>query len=594
MIEVFKKIWKFSGDEQKQIKKAIVLGFFNAVFHVFQIGAIYVVVQAVVSKDISTKNIWYSLGLMIFSIVGKIITNYFSQLQHIHAGFFMSAKKRIYIGNKMKLVPMGYFNKKSLGNIIGVATTVLGDVENTSSMVLIETLGGFITSLVFAVYILIFDWRIGSIASLGIVLYCIVIAFMEKKSRKIAPKRQVAQAELVENVLETVQGMSIVKSFNLTNIDNKKIDKAIENSKVTNLDMEKLLTPYTMVQQIILRVFSILIITASLYLHLNGKMELTFSLMFIIVSFIIFEQLESAGSGIAVLRLCGSSIEEANQLDNIPVMDEKGKNIKPFSHEIEFENVGFSYEKRKILKNINVKMKDKSMIAVVGPSGSGKTTMCNLIARFWDVNEGSIKIGGYDVKKYTLESLMNQISMVFQNIYLFHDTIENNICFGKPEATREEVIKAAKKACCHEFIEALPNGYDSIIGEKGFSLSGGEKQRISIARAILKNAPIIIFDEATANVDPENEGKLQKAIEELTKNKTIIMIAHRLKTIRNADQIIVLDDGKIVQNGKHEELIKQKGIYANFISNRKQASDWKLEVRQQRVLTRAPGTCERM
>lgn len=578
MIEVFKNIWRFAGDEQKEIKKSIILGFFNAIFHTFQIGAIYIVVQALVSKDISTKNIWYSLGLMIVSIVGKIITDYFSQLERTHAGFFMSAKKRVYIGNKMKSVPMGYFNKKSLGNIIGVATTVLGDVENTSSIVLIQTLGGFITSLVFAIYILIFDWRIGTIVLLGIVLYCTVVALMEKKSREMAPKRQEAQANLVENVLETVQGMSIVKSFNLTKIDNKNIDKAIENSKVTNLAMEKIITPYKIMHQIILRVFSILIITASLYLYLNGKMELTFSLMFIIVSFIIFEQLQAAGSSVAILRVCGSSINEANQLDSIPVMDEKGEDIKPSSHEIEFKNVDFSYEKRKILKNVNLKMKNKSMTAIVGPSGSGKTTMCSLIARFWDIDKGSIKIGGHDIRKYTLESLMNQISMVFQNVYLFNDTIENNIRFGKTEATREDVVRAAKKACCHEFIESLPKGYDTVIGEKGFALSGGEKQRISIARAMLKNAPIIIFDEATASVDPENEGKLQQAIEELTKDKTIIMIAHRLKTIRNADKIIVLSDGKIVQSGKHENLMKQKGIYSNFVSNRSQASNWRLNI----------------
>ena len=219
------------------------------------------------------------------------------------------------------------------------------------------------------------------------------------------------------------------------------------------------------------------------------------------------------------------------------------------------------------------------MTAVIGPSGSGKTTMCNLIARFWDVNSGTIKIGGKNIKEYTLESLMNEISMVFQNVYLFQDTIENNIKFGRPDASHDEVIKAAKKACCHDFIMSLPNGYNTVVGEGGASLSGGEKQRISIARAILKDAAIIIFDEATANVDPENEDRLQIAIEELTKDKTIIMIAHRLKTVRNADQILVINNGKIEQKGKHDDLIVKEGIYSTFINARKESIGWKLEAK---------------
>ena len=223
-----------------------------------------------------------------------------------------------------------------------------------------------------------------------------------------------------------------------------------------------------------------------------------------------------------------------------------------------------------------MKLPDRTTTAVIGPSGSGKTTLCNLVARFWDVDSGSVKIGGKNVKDYTLESLMDQISMVFQNVYLFADTIENNIKFGKPDATHAQVVEAAKKACCDDFIEALPDGYDTVIGEGGASLSGGEKQRISIARAMLKDAPIIILDEATANIDPENEDRLQKAIEELTRDKTILMIAHRLKTVRNADQILVVDDGKIVQQGRHEDLIRQKGIYADFVLGRKEAIGWKL------------------
>lgn len=576
MIEIFRKIWNFAGEEQKNIKNSIIVGFVNAVFHMLQIGAIFLTIQALVKKEVGLKTIWYILSLMLMSIVGKIVANYFSQLQQTHAGYFMAANKRIFIGNKMKLIPMGFFNQNSLGNITGICTTVLGDVETTGPMVMVLTLGGFITTIVFTIYMLFFDWRMGLITAIGVSLFCIVTSFMEKKSRNTAPKRQKAQAELVENILETIQGMGIVKSFNLTRIDNKKVDLAIEKSRDINLAMEQLITPYTIMQQVVLRIFSIIMIAASLLFYFQGTMELTYSLMFIVVSFIIFEQIESAGHGVSILRVCGSSIEQANQMDDTPVMDEKGREERTQKHDIVLEHVDFSYEKRQILKDINIHMKDKTMTAIIGPSGSGKTTICNLISRFWDVDNGKILIGGIDIRNYTLESLMDQISMVFQNVYLFHDTIENNIRFGNPKATRQEVIEAAKKASSHDFIMSLPQNYDTVIGENGFSLSGGEKQRISIARAILKDAPIIIFDEATANVDPENEAHLQKAFEELTKNKTIIMIAHRLKTVRHADQILVVDGGRIVQRGKHEELILQEGIYKRFVSERKESASWKV------------------
>ncbi|NMM61885.1 ABC transporter ATP-binding protein [Clostridium sp. P21] len=574
MIEIFKKIWEFAGEEQKNIRNSIIVGFINAIFHMLQIGAIFLTIHGLVSGKAEVKTIWYILLLMLVSIAGKIATNYFSQLQQTHAGYFMSANKRIYIGNKMKLIPMGFFNQSSLGNITGIATTVLGDVETTAPMVMVLTLGGFITTVVFTVYMLIFDWRMGLITVIGVLLFCTITSSMEKKSRSTAPKRQQAQAELVENILETIQGMGIVKSFNLTKIDNKKVDRAIEKSRDKNLAMEQLITPYTIMQEIVLRIFSVIMMAAAVLFYFQRTMELTYTLMFIVISFIIFEQIESAGHGVSILRVCGSSIEQANQMDDVPVMDEKGTDKKPKTHNIILEHVGFSYGKRKILKDINIHMKDKTMTAIIGPSGSGKTTICNLIARFWDVDSGRILIGGTDIREYTLEALMNQISMVFQDVYLFHDSILNNIRFGSPKATRQEVIEAAKKASCHEFIMSLPQNYDTVIGEKGFSLSGGEKQRISIARAILKDAPIIIFDEATANVDPENEEHLQKAFEELTKNKTIIMIAHRLKTVRNADQILVVDRGQIVQQGKHEELIIQEGIYKRFVSERKEATSW--------------------
>ena len=576
MISVFKKIWMFANEEQSNIKKSIGLGLLNAIFHALQLYAIFVVLAALVTGNTEQSTAFLAVGLMLISIVGKIITQYYSQLQRVHAGYFMAAGKRIQIGDKLKVVPMGYFNQNSLGNITAVATTILSDVETTAPVVLVTTLGGFINAVVFAVVILLFDWRIGLLVVAAMLLFLWVTSMMEKRTRRNAPLRQAAQETLVSAALETIQGMSVVKAFNLNRDKNKRMEQAIDNSCQENARMEKAMSPYLWLQQIILDLFSVAIMLLSVFFYLQGTMPLPYCLMMIVASFMIFGELKSAGSGMATLRLAEVSIDRANELDEVPVMDEGKIDKSPVFHDIEFQNVHFAYEKRKILDDVSFKIPDRTMTAIVGPSGSGKTTICNLIARFWDINSGRVLIGGQDVKAYTLSELMSNISMVFQNVYLFADTIENNIKFGKPDATHEEVVEAARKACCDDFISDLPDGYNTLIGEGGASLSGGEKQRLSIARAMLKDAPIVIFDEATANVDPENEDRLQAAIEELTKDKTIIMIAHRLKTVRNADQILVVSGGHIVQQGKHDDLIKQKGIYADFVSGRKQAIGWKL------------------
>jgi len=290
----------------------------------------------------------------------------------------------------------------------------------------------------------------------------------------------------------------------------------------------------------------------------------------------VYAQLESAGNYSALLRVLDLSMDKINKVFETPVMDINGKAISPEGCDIKGESVTFQYENRKVIDDVSFEIPEGSTTAIVGPSGGGKTTLCSLMTRFWDVDRGRITLGGADVREYTLDSLLSNFSMVFQHVYLFNDTIANNIRFGKPDASMEEVEAAAKKACCHDFISALPDGYDTVIGEGGATISGGEKQRISIARALLKDAPVIILDEATANVDPENEALLQEAIAELTHGKTIIMIAHRLKTVQSADQILVLDQGKIVQRGTHQELMKAGGLYADFISMRKRSIGWKL------------------
>ena len=576
MIEAFRKIWRFAGEERANINKSVAVKFLNAVFHMLEVSAIYFVIVALTQGSAGNDAAWTALAFMAVSIIGNAVTTAFSKNQQTHAGYFMAANERIKIGNLLKGVPMGFFNENSLGEVTGVCTTVLGNIEMLVPMVLVDIMGGLIGTVVFTAMILIFEWRVGLVACAGIFVYFLIVSSMEKKSAAIAPNAQKSQTALTSAVLEYVQGMGIVKSFNLSGRGDNRVQDALEFNRKSNLDMEKLMTPYTIFQELVLQIAGIAMMFVSIFCWANGTMPVANALMCIVMSFLVFGQIKLFGMGMSMLRLASASIDRTLQTEEMEQMDEKGKAFSPKSHGIEFDNVHFSYENKEILHGIDVTLSDRTTTAVIGPSGSGKTTLCNLIARFWDVDSGSVKIGGKDVREYTLESLMEQISMVFQNVYLFADTIENNIKFGRPQATHAEVVEAARKACCADFIETLPDGYDTVIGEGGASLSGGEKQRISIARAMLKDAPIVILDEATANVDPENEARLQKAIEELIRDKTIIMIAHRLKTVRNADQILVVDEGRIVQKGKHEELIGQEGIYADFVLGRREAIGWKL------------------
>ena len=576
MLNVFKKIWSFSKEEQANIKKSILAGFFHAVFNALEFGAIYYMLVNIFSKTLDYKDIFICLGILVISLVGKIMTQKISQMAQTHAGYFMAAHKRIEIGEKIKRVPMGFFSSFSLGRLTTIATSSLSQAEMWVPMLLVLVLGGVLNTLVFVLGTLIFNVKVGLVAVAGVIVFFIVTSMMEKKSSANADKMTETQTSLTKEVLATLQGMQVIKSYNLGGENNRALRKSIKDTSRILLDLEKSVAPYTVIQRIVMGITTVAMVYVSLNLNLSGELPLAETILMIMASFIIFEGLIGAGSNMAILRACENAIDSVGFIDSMPDMKE-GSITEPIkNHNIVFKDVSFSYDDRPILKDVSAEIRENTMTAIVGPSGSGKTTFCNLIARFWGVNSGEILIGGKNIREYKIENLMNSISMVFQDVYLFEDTIENNIKFGKQNASHEEVVQAAKKARCHEFIEALPEGYNTLIGEGGASLSGGEKQRISIARAMLKDADIIIFDEATANIDPENEDKLKEAIESLTKNKTVIMIAHRLKTIRNADQILVLKDGEIVERGSHEELIKNNGLYSDLINAKAKAESWKL------------------
>ena len=529
----------------------------------------------------SSSLIVLCLGMLVASLAAASVVKYQITMLQCEAGYYTACGKRIEIAEHMRYLPMGYFNQNSLGQITNITTNTMEQLADVATRVVMMTTGGVLTSSVITVMMLIFDIRIGFIAMVGMVLFFTVNSFLQRKSKALAPVKAAADEFVVEKVLEYVQGISEVRSYNLTGCASKELNEAIDKNRDINTTMELKTVPWMQLQSIILKLMGVAIILTSCGFYLAGSMTLQNCIGMIICSFLVFESLGSAGNYSTLLRIVDLSVSKVENVMRIKEMDTDGKNIIPKNFDIEVENVDFYYDENhaedaKIINHLSVHIPERTTTAIVGPSGGGKTTLCHLISRFWDVSNGNISLGGENVRNYSVDSLMKNFSFVFQNVYLFEDTIANNIRFGQPEASMKLVMDAAKKACCHDFIMELPNGYDTVIGEGGTSLSGGEKQRISIARAIMKDAPVIILDEATANVDPENEKELMSAIEALTKEKTIIMIAHRLKTVEHADQILVLDKGQIVQQGRHSELLKQTGIYRKFILEREEAVGWKI------------------
>lgn len=577
MIRIFRRFFDFCGEiNKRKFTKSIFLGVLKALFEALKIPAIAVTLHGVLIGNLTVQHILLSFGIMLFSIAGNAFANYRSTMLQCEAGYGTCADKRIEIAEHLKYLPMGYFNQNSLGYITSVATNSMEALADVATRVVMMVTQGILTTAVVALMILSFDLRIGGIAVIGVFLFFAVNGCLQKKAKTVAPVKDASDRKLVEKVLEYIQGIAEVRSYNLTGEKSKALNQAIDENTAANIKLEITFVPIMFIQSLTAKIIGVVIAAVSVAFCLNGSMELLNTVVMIIAAFILFGALDSAGSYSALLRNVDLNVSKAQSVLDIPTMDIDGQDITPTSYDIDVENVEFSYDKRKTIDGISVHIPQKTSTAIVGPSGGGKTTLCHLIARFWDVDKGCVSLGGVDVKEYSMDSLMRNFSFVFQSVYLFQDTIANNIRFGQPDAPMEKVIEAAKKACCHDFIMALPDGYETIIGEGGASLSGGEKQRISIARAIMKDAPIIILDEATANVDPESEQELTAAIEALTKEKTILMIAHRLKTVRHADNILVIDGGKIVQSGTHDELMHQGGIYRRFVESRELAVGWKV------------------
>jgi len=578
MLNILKKFFDFcTAEDRKKFYQSIYLGIIKSFIIALRIPAIGLVLMGLIEKNLSMQTFWLALGIMLVSTVLNVwITLKITMLQ-TEAGYHTCAQKRIEIAEHMRYLPMGYFNQNSLGKITSVTTNTLEGLSDVATRVVMMTVQGFLTTGLITVLVFLYDWRVGLVLLVGLVLFLLPNTLMRWQVGKVSDDKYQADMNLVAVVLEYSQGIAEVKNYNLVNRSAKKLSKAIEGKSQLDTKMTLVTSPYIALQGMVTKLTGLFMGLFSIYFYLNGSMELLVTIMMIVSGFMIYENLDGVGSFSSLLRIVDLSVDMVNQVLAIQPMDISGQDIEPKSSRIELRDVSFSYGNKKIINQVSLIIPEKTTTALVGPSGSGKTTLCNLIARFWDVDQGSISLDGHDVRDYSYDSLIRNFSFVFQSVYHFEDTIANNIRFGKPEASQEEVIEAAKKAACHDFILSLPDGYDTKIGEGGASLSGGERQRISIARAIIKDAPIIILDEATANVDPENEEALMQAIQALTRNKTIIMIAHRLKTVEHADQILVLDQGHIVEQGKHQDLLAKKGIYSKFIQERKTAASWRID-----------------
>ena len=582
MLRIVKRIIAWSEAYKKRLYIGFVFAFITGIFMTMPImmaGYTLRLIQQDMEgqREMIAKDIWLVTLRVIAAIAGRFLFSYLRATLQETVMYERLADVRVEIGNLLKRVNLGFFKHNSTGELVSAVTTDMSFLELHAMNMIDTCVNGYITMLVMVLYLFYFDWKFALISIIGLVLSALFLYLMGKCSERNSLAHQTAQESMVAATIEYLRGLALVKSFHQEGVSIGGIRKAFQQSRIVNIKIEKEYAFFNFFHLLSLKAAAAGIVALATVQTYQGTMFLSDMILLVILSFIIFQSAENLNSATHVLEIIDHTINKLERILHTDLIDEKGKDIIPENRTISFEHVSFGYEKAMILKDVTCELKEHTFNAIVGPSGSGKTTFCNLIARFYDVNEGTIKIGGTDIKEYSCDSLLSQISIVFQKVYLFNDTIANNIAFGKPGATREEIMEAAKKARCHDFIMQLPNQYDTVVNEAGASLSGGEKQRISIARAILKDSPIIILDEATSSVDPENEYLIQQAICELVKGKTVITIAHRIATIENADQILVMDDGRIVQCGVHEQLIQQDGIYRNFIKRREEAEGWKIE-----------------
>lgn len=585
MFGTVKRIINWCGTFKRNLYIGFVFSFFSGWFAAMPVIWAAYIIGKIVEKSgsnetISTAWVGRSIGILLVFIFLRFLFDYLRARFQEAISYELIARDRLAVGDAMKRVSLGYFQNMNTSTILNSITTGLHTLENMGIRMIDNFVGGYLNFVCILLWLTYINWRAGAISVAGAAVSFVFLLVISRYSTKNAPVLAEANKDLTGATLEYARGLAVVKSFGRAGASMDAMSKACRDSRDINLKIEWGYIPFNALHLLAFKTASVFIAISAFYLGASGQIGFTEVILMVLLSFHVFGSLEPISDSAHVLAIIDDAFDHLDALTGESFIDSDGKDIDIHSYDIEFDHVDFSYgegvDRRQVLHDVSFKIPQNTVTAIVGPSGSGKSTICNLIARFYDADDGSVKVGGHDVKEFTCDSLLSNMSMVFQNVYLFNDTIRNNICFGKPDATEDEMIAAAKKACCHDFIMALPDGYDTMIGEGGGSLSGGEKQRISIARAILKDAPIIILDEATASVDPENEHLIQAAISELTKGKTIVTIAHRLATIEQADQILVVDDGQIVQRGTHSELANVPGRYKDFVDIRRRSEGWKI------------------
>lgn len=574
MIKTVKRILLMAGDHCHKVTAGIGISLLYSIFSAMDLFAILYIAFSV--DELTMQKIVVTVGILLVGLIGKIVCKYQISKRISGSSYDVFYERRLESGERLKKAPMGYYSEKNLGEIQMTLTTDMNALESSAMSVVENILGSLIYAAICTLVLLLFNWKIGLITLAGLAIGIILLNVIQNGAEKAMPMRFHAQEEMTERTLEFVQGNMVMRLFGTGQDGLNRVKEAFQKKQKADIHLENSAIWPINFYKYVFRLASCGVVLIAALLYVQQEMSFPICVMFLFAAFLVYSQMDGLASNIALLRIVDTSLEQVESVLHIPKMPGNEAVNKIQNYDIELQNISFGYDKRPIIQDVSLKIPERSVTAIVGPSGSGKTTLCNLIARFWDVQKGAILIGGKNVKDIEPDELMKLMSIVFQNVYLFHDTIENNIKFGRPDATHEAVVEAARRACCHDFIEKLPNAYQTVIGEGGSTLSGGEKQRISIARAILKDAPIVILDEATSSVDPENQHILLTAINELTKGKTLIIIAHRLSTIRNADQIVVLDGGRIVQQGTHKTLIQQDGVYRRFVQIRKTTFSWKL------------------
>lgn len=582
MFKTMKRIIRWAGRYKKRLYLGSACSFFSSLATAIPtMVAAYALDKAIqaywTNTAIEPALIWQTLWIIVGSIALNFLLSYLRAVLQESIGTEVAAGQRIHLGDVLKRVPLGYFSQNSVGDILAGVTTELSVLELQGMKMVDAVINGYAKFIAIVLCLIFFSPVAAAISVIGVVLSALALHGISRHSEKTATTAHEAVENMSGAAIEYIRGLSIVKSFGQEGASTQSFRSANKALKDIRIGIEKGFTPFNCLHLFALKLASMGIVFICAWQAAQGQMSMTFFLMFVLFSFVMFGSVENINDAAHLLGVIDSAMDKLEALENAEYIDQDGTDIKPTSYDIEFKDVSFGYDDRMVLHDLNFTIPQNATTAIVGPSGGGKTTLCNLIARFYDVNSGTITLGGTDIRIFTWDSLLRNISMVFQNVYLFRDTIKNNIKFGRPDAADEQIIAAAKAARCHDFIMALPDGYDTVIGEGGSSLSGGEKQRISIARAMLKDAPIVILDEATASIDPENEHLIQEAISALTHGKTIITIAHRLATIENADQILVIDGGTVAQRGTHEELLEQEGTYKTFIKIREQAEGWRIK-----------------